>query len=656
MSKECKIYILYFVLYLFLSGTAQAELARLYGQADAVWAAKLSPDGAHIALGCSPSGAPAVCIYDLKGQARPRIFYPGDDFRVENFYWADKAYIVTNVVTTKSIKTRNGLRTHDLKRAISYSLKTGKHTILMKDAGNWNNLTRLIDICQSRPGKILMGIRYVPPTRRRSTGTRLGHARPNTETEWLEVDLRTGRSKKFRRTGDLVIQSLLDDDCQPFIDVIYNDRKDIFKISLSKENRTLYERKGAEIRPLYVMGSRLNKKHLIVWSDDEDLHGLYSLSLSDGTLEPLRYEGVELGEMGILEDIYTRSVIGFKAVNLLKEHYYIEDELREIQTKISGNFPNAVTRVSSFDMTRTLFTLEIEQPGHATEFYLFDKSKNELSPLGMVTPQLEGLPRPVVTAKSYQSSDGLTIPVFLTLPPGKEIKDGPLPGILMPHGGPEARDTAAYDWWAQAYAEAGFAVIQPNFRGSSGYGNTFRNAGFGEFGDKMIDDIVEAISWAEKEGFASETGMCIAGASYGGYAALMAGLRQKDKIGCIVAVAPVTDIFTHMARYERNSEPYDYWSRYVGADIFAPEAEKKRLSPARRAREYNMPVLLIHGKSDLVVTQSQSKQFEREWGARPGLTVHYMAGQDHFLRTTEARHTLLEHSLDFLQTHHPALK
>jgi dipeptidyl aminopeptidase/acylaminoacyl peptidase len=148
--------------------------------------------------------------------------------------------------------------------------------------------------------------------------------------------------------------------------------------------------------------------------------------------------------------------------------------------------------------------------------------------------------------------------------------------------------------------------------------------------------------------------VCVVGGSYGGYSALMTALRAPERVGCVVAVAPVTDPFKQMARFERGTFAYNYLARYVGGDVFTAEEEKRDISPEERAADISAPVLLMHGESDLVVRPQQSRNFEKAWGARPGLRYVKLNGQDHDLTSTNARRSVLRESLAHLAAYHPA--
>lgn len=249
---------------------------------------------------------------------------------------------------------------------------------------------------------------------------------------------------------------------------------------------------------------------------------------------------------------------------------------------------------------------------------------------------------------SYQAADGLEIPAYVTLPPDKTREDGPFPLILMPHGGPEGRDSASFDWWSQAYAAAGYAVLQPNFRGSTGYGQKFRDAGHGEFGGKMITDSLDGAEWAVAEGIAKPGGYCIIGASYGGYAALQGAVLGGDKVRCAVSVNGVADPIRLTREYDNDSGAFSYWQKYMGIDRYSNDDAKRAITPKDRASEISAQILSLHGKEDTTVKYDQAEAIAYAMEGRSNFRLVAMEGEDHYLRSTRARETVLRESLSFL--------
>lgn len=630
---------------------ASADISRIYGRADGVWDAQVSPGGKYVALGCSPAGTPAICIFDLETSAEPRVMHGTDGVRLLNFYWASDRHVISNAANFEQFATSSGLRQYEFRRAISFDVVTGKHALLLKEAGNYLDTTNVVSTCSAKPDKVLMQLAY-RASGAAYTGSRIGTPKPGITSQHYEVDLDTGRGKQISFRGASVVNVLADENCTAVVNIIYNDKRGEFALETAHNKRRFFELKNASLWPMEVMGMSSDKQGVIVQADHGTLQGLHEISLADGSIHPIRVDGQEAGHLGVLWDNDQSTIIGFSFTDDLREHIYTDETFARLQSEFEALLGKKI-RIRSTSSDRSMITLSAEAPGVPIDFYLFDTDGSELSPLGSIAPQLAEQINGTVTGFTYTARDGLEIPAYLTLPPGKEVKDGPFPVIIMPHGGPEARDNAGFDWWSQAYAASGYAVIQPNFRGSSGYGTEFRDAGFGEFGGKMIDDIIDAIGWAETSGVATKGGVCVAGASYGGYATLMSSLRAPEKVACSIAIAPVTDIFTHMAVYDRDTWPHTYWARYAGGDRFSSAEARKDISPAARTSDYKTPVMILHGKSDSVVAFSQSEAFVRNWGNRAGLTFVALEGEDHYLRSSRVRYDVLSESLRFLKANHP---
>jgi dipeptidyl aminopeptidase/acylaminoacyl peptidase len=252
----------------------------------------------------------------------------------------------------------------------------------------------------------------------------------------------------------------------------------------------------------------------------------------------------------------------------------------------------------------------------------------------------------------YQAGDGLDIAAVLTLPPDIPAKN--LPIVVLPHGGPGARDYPGFDWWAQAFASRGYAVLQPNFRGSTGYGETFRRAGFGEWGRKMQSDMSDGLQYLVSEGVVDPKRACIMGASYGGYAALAGVTLQKGVYRCAVSVAGVSDLGerAYTLLQERGS---DSTLRRVLKQEIGSGKDLTAVSPIYFAKSADAPILLIHGKDDIVVHYDQSADMAKALrkAGRPFEFVT-LAGEDHWLSKSATRLAMLEAALAFVEKHNPS--
>jgi dipeptidyl aminopeptidase/acylaminoacyl peptidase len=243
-------------------------------------------------------------------------------------------------------------------------------------------------------------------------------------------------------------------------------------------------------------------------------------------------------------------------------------------------------------------------------YYIYDAEKKTANEIGQVRPSLARIRPGQVFAVGYSARDGRKISGYLTAPPGWTDKSPKPPLVVMPHGGPEVRDIYAYDPLVQFLASRGYAVFQPNYRGSAGYGREFQEAGLRHWADTVEDDITDGVKFLIDKGFADPARMCIYGASYGGYAALMGAVQHPELYKCAISASGPTDL-TRMLKWERNehgadSLNYKYWVSQIG-DPGEDRALIEAASPALHADRVQHPVLLIHGKQDHTVPYEQSE-------------------------------------------------
>jgi dipeptidyl aminopeptidase/acylaminoacyl peptidase len=256
----------------------------------------------------------------------------------------------------------------------------------------------------------------------------------------------------------------------------------------------------------------------------------------------------------------------------------------------------------------------------------------------------------------WLATDGLGLSGVLTLPPGRAPKGLPL--VVLPHGGPEARDYLRFDWWAQAFAGRGYAVFQPNYRGSGELGVQFRNAGFGEWGRKMQTDISDGLAELARRGIVDPKRACIVGASYGGYAALAGVTVQHGLYRCAVSVAGVADPEGMLDRIRSGvngtTASLRYWKAYMGVESGSDGDVLDTISPVALAAHADAPILLIHGKDDTVVPIRQSEAMKAAL-ERAGKPVEFveMDNEDHWLSREPTRIQMLKAAVAFVEKYNP---
>jgi dipeptidyl aminopeptidase/acylaminoacyl peptidase len=291
---------------------------------------------------------------------------------------------------------------------------------------------------------------------------------------------------------------------------------------------------------------------------------------------------------------------------------WINPELQQIQDRIDRALPNKVNLIldrSEDGMRILISSTAADDPG---TYYVYDRNSRRIeafaSPYQRLAEQRFAPVRPI----SFHGRDGTEIPGYLTLPPGGH--EHGLPLVLMPHGGPFARDSWDFDPWVQFLASRGYAVLQVNFRGSTGYGRAYAERGIGQWGTGMIDDIEDGVDWLVHEGVADGGRVCIMGASYGGYAALWAPIRHPERYRCAISFAGVTDV-RGMLRYDsRRFAATRYsreWRRWVEGE---ERTDLTAVSPLQQAARVRVPLLIAHGERDRNVPVSQSRDLVRAIG------------------------------------------
>lgn len=313
-------------------------------------------------------------------------------------------------------------------------------------------------------------------------------------------------------------------------------------------------------------------------------------------------------------------------------------------------FPNLTVELAGWNeaFDRLLvFTSGEGDPGTWWQIDRPTRSANVLSTAYAIEPTDVG---PIRTF-TYRAADGLEMSGVLTLPPGRPARN--LPVVLLPHGGPRSQDEPVFDWWAQAFASRGYAVFQPNFRGSTGFGRSFEQAGWGEWGRKMQTDISDGLAALVKEGIADPKRACIMGGSYGGYAAMAGVTLQQGLYRCAVSVAGVGDVSKLVAINLRETGGNPFLDRYYRRQI-GTGRDYREISPVNHAAKADAPILLIHGVDDIVVPFDQSNDMATAL-SRAGKPFEFvkLPGEDHWLSRGETRLEMLKAAVAFVEKHNP---
>ncbi|WP_084420993.1 alpha/beta hydrolase family protein [Henriciella litoralis] len=331
----------------------------------------------------------------------------------------------------------------------------------------------------------------------------------------------------------------------------------------------------------------------------------------------------ETGE--ILETIKTHPTLDIENAIINPEtyeylgSYHFEDVLKleynnpRLQAHIDGlsTFFEGKANLIPLDASRDgkKWLLLADGPKFASHYYVYSTDEAKIDHFGTAFPDLHHDALSDVDVIKYEARDGLEITGYYTVPNG--LAEGEIPPlIMMPHGGPENRDIYEYNRDAQILAAQGYAVFQPNFRGSSGYGLSFADGGRRQWGRAMQTDIEDGLRYLQQTGRAEDGRACIVGYSYGGYAALAAATLTPDMYQCVIAGAAPSDLLEQLKYVKKedgsDSENYEYWVKHMGH----PSRDKdalRAISPAQLADRVKAPILLIHGENDSIVPIKQSE-------------------------------------------------
>jgi dipeptidyl aminopeptidase/acylaminoacyl peptidase len=341
----------------------------------------------------------------------------------------------------------------------------------------------------------------------------------------------------------------------------------------------------------------------------------------------------------------TRDVIGVYDSYSETGKYYFDDAdyklARGLKTAVEGKQVSII----SMDNNENRYVAYVQAANTPPLYFIGDRQQESLSYLFSQYPKLDGFTFPEHELVSYQAQDGTKIEGYLTLPlEGKK----PFTMIIHPHGGPGVRDFDGFDPWVSYMTSRGYAVLRPNFRGSSGFGFEFAQAQMGRWGLEMQDDISDAAKWLVDQGISDPQKLCIFGASYGGYAAQMAAVKTPDLFTCSVSFAGVSDL----ERLYRDTKRFLGGKSTAKIQIGDERQDRKARSPINAVDKITIPMLIMHGEEDVVVNVNQSRRLIDKF-EDAGVDYKYVEFErgNHHLSIQHNRTQFFEELDSFFQLH-----
>jgi dienelactone hydrolase len=639
------------------AGAQQAQdPAALFGALPRIEHIDLSPDGRRVVYLTPGPRASTMVVMQEFGATEARVILRSDG-NPERVNWCN--FVADDrVVCRVTFLQRRGNFLIPFYRLLSIDSTGGDGKLLGERESFFDAYIRQFDgaIIDWRPGEsgtVLMSRSYVPEAGR--IGTRMVRT-----TEGLGVDrvnVRTLRSTSVVRANPNAAQFI-------------SDGRGNVRIMATQPMRGATGQVGSRIDYFYRTGGdgdwrdfshfdTLTGEGMYPVAVDPTLNAAYALRKLNGRFAlyrvaldgSLNTELAYANEQVDVDDVVRASrggkVIGVTFADERRRIVYFEPTYAELARSLSRAVPNLplIDFVEESDDGNRLL-IHAGSDSDPGRYFLFDRAARNLNEIALVRPELEHVRLASMRAVTYQAPDGTNIPAYLTLPPAGQGRN--LPAIVLPHGGPSARDEWGFDWLPQYFAQLGYAVLQPNYRGSAGYGEQWlQQNGFRSW-RTSIGDITAGARWLAQQGIADPRRMAIVGWSYGGYAALQSGATDPDLFRAIVAIAPVTDL------QQLKEDARIFASARNVAEEIGDGPHVAEGSPARHAAQIAAPVLLFHGDRDINVLVGHSRRMNealRNAGKRSELVV--FPNLEHDLADGDARRQMLERIRTFLAANVP---
>ncbi len=619
---------------------------------------RLSPNGQRVAWANDPGGSPVVEIFDLAaGKDLKKLSPP--NARVRDLDWADDRRLIISVSRSLTQKGSTTAETrYEFERFLAIDVESlgGEAQSLLMEHPDRETVTgaTLEGLHPAKPGTVIMSTWSFNETAyREEIGSRLTGGRKDSgyQLSLFEVDTTSGKGREIESGSPYTTEWILDSMGQSAARSDWNPDSRQFSVFAREGNSWKSILSTRMDYDFALEGLTADRSALLaISSRGTDKYKVWSLPIAGGELSVF-YEHPEQDVTSVITDRFTGAPAGFAIGGPEPTIHWIDPKMTSIQNAVSKAFPGKVTQIFDRSQDYKRIVTYVESASSPPTYYLIDFNKGSADIVGEAYPGLAGAALGEQEVTSYPARDGIVIPAYVTTPPGREAKSLPL--VVFPHGGPHARDDSGFDWWAQFLATRGYLVLQPQFRGSVGFGAAHTRAGLRQWGRAMQDDITDGVKFLVEKGMADPRRVCIVGASYGGFAALAGAAFTPDLYRCAASVNGIADIPSMAGFIEKrggdDSNSLRAWKDLIGQPT---DEDVARFSPARSITTIKIPILLIHGTNDTRVPFSQSENFARllEQGGKHVQLVE-LKGEDHWLSTSASRLQMLTAMEAFLATH-----
>ncbi|HXQ10595.1 MAG TPA: alpha/beta fold hydrolase [Caulobacteraceae bacterium] len=613
-----------------------------YGKLPAVEAMSLSPSGDRFAFIGVKGDQRKLYVGTTDG--RPELQAATGTAKVRVLRWAGDDHLL--VVTSATVPMVGfNVERQELETVVAINIATKKSIVLLSDVDKFVPYA-FGDFGVGETGGRWYGY-YGVLTRERGGDQAINATAP----DLYRVDLDTGDAVKVASGGEDVGSWLIDPATgQVIARTTYNERSGAWRVLTGAAGGGLLASGQGKYGGADLYRGRTPDAVLIVEPRDDGGTTLQEMSLSGKPVGPPQ-DGDTLAAP--LLDKRTHLWIGSILPGDRPAPKMFSPDLQAKIDSVLRAFPNETVTLESTDDGFGKLIVDTSGTDDSGTHYLVDLTTGHADALGYDYPDVGPGDVGPIEMVDYKAADGMPLHGVLDLPPGREPKN--LPVVVLPHGGPQARDYPTFDWWTQAFVSRGYAVFRPNYRGSGDLGTPFRNAGFGEWGRKMQTDISDGLADLARRGIVDPKRACIVGWSYGGYASLAGVTVQNGLYRCSVAGGAVSHPgeMIDRARGETSDAAERYWESYMGAKS-ALETQLADITPVSLARRADAPILLIHGRDDTVVpfVQMNEMQAALQSAGKP-VEVLILPTSDHWLLHEDMRIEMVKASVAFVERYNP---
>ena len=571
----------------------------VFGKRPYMRSPQISPDGTKIAVMMSLNGIDNLGVLDLtQPGSKPKFFVRAEEFReagdrtVGGWQWVGNRTLLFTLLSREEIF---GQRT-DIVRYVAYDLVTGSLTPMAWEGASGSGIVILHrDHVKER---VLM---------QRSS---FRNDQQAFQPEVIDLDVRTGKFTTVQRPNVLVRRWIADGKGVIRAGLGGSDdgkQRFMYRSGPNEVIKTVANEKDASFTGTQIVPEIFTTDGDFAYatSNKDNYRRVYKINARTMEIvgEPV-FQAINHDVDGLIPSKDGTQLLGVRYTTNKSRTFWLDPRLKEIQKFFDEDFGPANAQILSADDNYTKLVVFIAKPSEPGGYYLYDTESGKLSILGFFHPELQDADMNPTETIRYKASDGMEIPAVVTYPRHRPDRKN-LPVIVMPHGGPfGVRDDEGFGFfpWHQAMAELGYVVIQPNYRGSGGYGRKFVTEGRKPdgYGLRMQDDLNDALTWFGAKGLIDPSRACIMGWSYGGYATARGAQRDPTKWKCAIAGAGVYD-FPMMKTFDTGT----FGS--FGASFQATGDNLIAISSARNTDGPWSPILIVAGVRDARIPISQSR-------------------------------------------------